>query len=105
METYYDPSLTASILLQEVMKELKIKFSPAECCKYGLDKKIFRRCKQVIEKLYVDKDYQELLKFYVSSYFLDDSVEEQAVIYQDVEKNFLESQYGNFFYIEKNLTN
>ena len=43
MEAYFDASITASILLQEVMKELKINKSPEKCCKDGLDKKIFRK--------------------------------------------------------------
>ncbi len=29
MEAYYDASLTASILVQEVMKELRVKNSPS----------------------------------------------------------------------------
>lgn len=84
MEAYYDASLTASILLQEVMKELKIGLNPCECCKNGLDKKIFRKCKRIIEKEYADKDYQDLLKLYISSYFIEESIDEDGIIYEDM---------------------
>ena len=97
MEAYYDASLTASILVQEVMKELKIRFSPGECCKNGLDRKIFRRCKSIIEKEYSDKDYQELLKLYVSSYFIEDSIEDNGVVYEDFDENEFENSYDEYF--------
>jgi hypothetical protein len=97
MEVFYDASITASILVQEAMKELKVKFSPSECCKNGLDKKIFRKCAKIIEKEYADKDYQELLKLYVSSYFIEDSIEEDGVIYEDLEENMFENNYEDYF--------
>jgi len=97
MEVYYDASITASILVQEVMKELKIKLSPGECCKNGLDKKIFRKCKRIIEKEYADKDYQDLLKLYVSSYFIEESLDDEGVIYEDFEENILEENYEDYF--------
>ena len=76
MEAYYDASVTASILLQEVMKEMHIKESPENCCKNGLDKKIFRKCAKIIEKEYSNPDYQELdenqLYFEEDDFYFDD---------------------------------
>lgn len=97
MEAYYDASITASILLQEVMKEMKLKLSPGECCKNGLDKKIFNKCKKIIEKEYSDKDYQELLKLYVSSYFIEDSIEEDGIVYEDIDDTTMEQSYEDYF--------
>ena len=105
MEVFYDASITASILVQEVMKELKVKFSPSECCKNGIDKKIFRKCARIIEKEYADKDYQELLKLYISSYFIEESIEEDGVIYEDLEENSLADIYEDYFDESINLAN
>lgn len=105
MEAYYDASITASILVQEVMKELKVKIPPYKCCKNGLDKKIFRKCKQIIEKEYSDRQYQELLKLYVSSYFVEDSIEEDGTIYEDYDENFLNEDYDEYFDESINLAN
>lgn len=105
MEAYYDASVTASILVQEVMKELKVKIPPYKCCKNGLDRKIFRKCKQIIEKEYSDRNYQELLKLYVSSYFVEDSIEENGVVYEDFDENILEEDYSEDFDESINLAN
>lgn len=105
MEVYYDASITASILVQEVMKELKINLSPGKCCKNGLDKKIFRKCKRIIEKEYTDKDYQELLKLYISSYFVEESIDEDGVIYDEFEDDLIENSYEDYFDESINLAN
>jgi len=97
MEAYYDASLTASILVQEVMKELNIKKSPCECCEDGLDKKIFKRCKKIIEKEYLDRNYQELLKLYISSYFIEESIDENGVVYEDFNEDNFECDYEDYF--------
>ena len=97
MEAYYDASLTASILVQEVMKELRVKNSPSECCKNGLDKKIFNKCKRIIEKEYSDKSYQEVLKLYISSYFVEDSIEENGYVYEDYDDVNFELGYEDHF--------
>jgi len=97
MEAYYDASLTASILVQEVMKELKIRLNIGECCKNGLDKKIFRKCKRIIEKEYTDKDYQDLLKLYISSYFIEDSIDDDGIVYEDFDDGELEVNYDDDF--------
>jgi hypothetical protein len=97
MEAYYDASLTASILVQEVMKELKIKLSPSECCKNGFDKKIFRKCSRIIEKEYSDKNYQELLKLYISSYFIEESINENDIVLEDYEDDNFINDYDDYF--------
>lgn len=97
MEVYYDASVVASILVQEVMKELKIRVTPGECCKKGLDKKIFNRCKRIIEKEYTDKDYQELLKLYVSSFFIDETLNDEGLVYDDYYDDFLENNFDENF--------
>lgn len=93
MEAYFDASITASILLREVMKELKINKSPEKCCQDGLDKKIFRRCKKIIEKKYSNKDYQELLKLYISSYFIDDSIKDDGTVYEEIGDQEIYSEF------------
>jgi hypothetical protein len=97
MEAYYDASLTASILVQEVMKELKIKLSPSECCKNGFDKKIFRKCSRIIEKEYSDKNYQELLKLYISSYFIEESIDGSGVVFEDLDDENYDNDYEDYF--------
>ena len=98
MEAYYDASVTASILLQEVMKEMGIKETPDKCCKNGFDKKIFNKCKRVIEKEYSDQGYRDLLKLYISSYFIDESLNQEGIVYEELDENELYlDENGNFF--------
>jgi hypothetical protein len=97
MEAFYDASLTASILVQEVMKELKVNIPPSKCCQNGLDKKIFKKCKQIIEKEYSDREYQELLKLYISSYFVEDSISDDGIVYDDFDENSFEDNYDEYF--------
>ena len=103
METHYDASLTASILLQEVMKGMKIRMNPSECCKNGLDKKIFRKCKRIIEKEYADKDYQDLLKLYISSYFIEECMDEDGIVYDELYENELEENFEDDYEESINL--
>ena len=105
MEAYYDASLTASILVHEVMKELKISVPPSKCCENGLDKKIFKKCKQIIEKEYSDRDYQEVLKLYISSYFVEDSISEDGFVYEDFEETSFADDYNEYFDESINLAN
>ncbi len=105
MEAFYDASLTASILVQEVMRDLNIRVSPSQCCKNGLDKKIFKQCKRIIEKEYKDKEYQELLKLYVSSFLVEDSIEGNGIVYEDIDEESLLSEYEEYFDESINLSN
>ncbi|MEE9431850.1 MAG: hypothetical protein V3V16_12455 [Melioribacteraceae bacterium] len=98
MEAYYDASVTASILLQEIMKEMGIKETPEKCCKNGYDKKIFNKCKRVIEKEYSDPQYQDLLKLYISSYFIDEAYEEEGIVYEELDENELYHDESSIFF-------
>ena len=75
MEAYYDASITANILLQQVLQDLKITETIENCVKTGLDKRIFKECKKRIEKKFSDKNYRELLKFFIASYFVDETMD------------------------------
>ncbi len=75
MEAFYDASTTANILLRQVLQDLKITETIEDCVKTGLDKKIFKECKRRIERKFEDKNFQELLKFFVASYFIDESID------------------------------
>ena len=75
MEAFYDASTTANILLRQVLQDLKITETIEDCVKTGLDKKIFKECKRRIERKFEDTNFQELLKFFVASYFVDESMD------------------------------
>lgn len=96
MEAYYDASVTASILLQEVMKDMNVKEAPGNCYPSGLDKKIFRKCTKIIEKEYSNPDYQELLKLYISSYFIDETFKGKQV-YEELDEDDFYFDDGNYY--------
>ncbi len=75
MEAYYDASITANLLLQQVLQDLKITEPIENCIKTGLDKRIFKECRRRIERKFEDKKFQELLKFFIASYFVDESID------------------------------
>lgn len=79
MEAYYDASITANLLLQQVLQDLKITEPIDKCVRYGLDKKIFKECRRRIEQKFEDKKYQELLKLFVASYFVDESIDAEEL--------------------------
>ena len=72
MELFYETSLSAYILLQEVLKEMGIKETPAESKKNGNFKKILFRCNKVIERRYKDDEKQIKLKTYIENIFNQD---------------------------------
>ena len=66
MELHYEASLSAYIIMHEVLKELNIK-DPVEDSKMNeYAKKIIRRCNRIIEKRYSSVK-QNLLKNYISN--------------------------------------
>jgi len=69
MEFYYETSLSAYILLQEVNKQLDIHESPEESKKNGNDKRIIKKCFKVIEERYPDFKEQEKIKHYIENIF------------------------------------
>ncbi len=99
MEAYYDASLAASILLREVMKEMHISDPPEVCAKNGKDKQIFKKCKKIIEKRYSDKNYQELMKFFIASFFVDET--EEFHIMDEEELNDFSLQKNSYYSEER----
>ncbi|MFZ1289985.1 MAG: hypothetical protein WAR79_07835 [Melioribacteraceae bacterium] len=69
MELYYETSLSAYILLQEVEKELNFRETPEESRRNGNFKKILMRCNKVIEKRYANEEQQIKLKTYIENIF------------------------------------
>ncbi len=69
MESYYEPSISAYILLQDVMNEMKIHTSLDECRKSGIDKKIIQRCNRLIDKTFKNEKKREILKHFIASSF------------------------------------
>ena len=72
MELYYEPSVSAYILLQEVMNELRVKKPIEEIRKNCNVKKILRKCNKIIDERYPDEDYREKLKFFIANTFSND---------------------------------
>jgi hypothetical protein len=72
MELFYETSLSAYILLQEVVKELNIKETPEESRRNGNFKRILMRCNKVIEKRYPNEEQQIKLKTYIENIFFQD---------------------------------
>ena len=72
MELFYETSLSAYILLQEVIKEMDIKETPEECRMNGKFKRILIRCNKIIERRYPNKEQQIKLKTYIENIFYQD---------------------------------
>lgn len=72
MELFYETSLSAYILLQEVIKEMDIKETPEECRKNGNFKRILMRCNKIIERRYPNEEQQIKLKTYIENIFYQD---------------------------------
>ena len=69
MELYYETSLSAYILLQEVIKELNLRESLEESRRNGNFKRIILKCEKIIEKRYPQKEQQIRLKTYIENIF------------------------------------
>jgi hypothetical protein len=69
MELFYETSLSAYILLQEVSKDLEIKETPEESRRNGNFKRILKRCNKVIERRYPNEEQQIRLKTYIENIF------------------------------------
>jgi hypothetical protein len=69
MELYYETSLSAYILLNEITKELNIKENPEESLRNGNFKRILMQCNKVIEKRYNKKEQQIKIKTYIENIF------------------------------------
>jgi hypothetical protein len=72
MELFYETSLSAYILVQEVTKELNIKETPEESRRNGNFKRILMRCNKIIERRYPNVEHQIKLKTYIENVFYQD---------------------------------
>ena len=76
METYFEQSISAYKLINEVLKSLEINEAPEISVQNGNVNKIIAKCVQIIENSYEEKRTRELLKYYVAhSYFEDYDLE------------------------------
>ena len=69
MELFYETSLSAYILLQEVARDLNIKEAPEESRRNGNFKRILMRCNKIIEKRYASEEQQIKLKTSIENIF------------------------------------
>jgi hypothetical protein len=69
VQQHYETSLSAYILLQEVIKELNIRDTLEECSRNGKIKRILLRCNRIIAKRYPQKEQQIKLRTYIENIF------------------------------------
>jgi hypothetical protein len=69
MEQFYETSLSAYILLQEVRNEMGIKETKTISRRDGTYKRILKECNKLIERRYSNKEQQIKLKTYVENIF------------------------------------
>ena len=72
METYFEQSISAYNLINEVSKSLQINEAPETSVLNGNVEKIITKCIQIIEDNYQEKRTRELLKYYVAHSFFED---------------------------------
>jgi len=72
MNTYYELSITAYILLQEVTKSLNIFEAPEVSVANGNLSRIIQSCNELIEANEPKQKTRELLKYYIVRSFFED---------------------------------
>ena len=72
LETYFEQSISAYKLVQEVTKSLEIDETPETSVLNGNVGLIISKCVEVIEQNYKEKKIRELLKYYVAHSFFED---------------------------------
>ncbi|MFZ1289133.1 MAG: hypothetical protein WAR79_03540 [Melioribacteraceae bacterium] len=72
MNAYFEPSISAYFLINEVTKRLSINENPEISVKNGNVGKIIAECVKIIESNYDEKRTRELLKYYVVHSFFED---------------------------------
>ena len=72
METYFEQSISAYRLINQVTKSLEIDEAPIESVQNGNVSKIISMCIQIIDNNYEEKKTRELLKYYVAHSFFED---------------------------------
>ena len=72
METYFEQSISAYRLINQVTKSLEINEAPEISVQNGNVSKIISKCIQIIDSNYEEKRTRELLKYYVAHSFFED---------------------------------
>ncbi|MBK8945742.1 MAG: hypothetical protein IPM32_10815 [Ignavibacteriae bacterium] len=72
MDAYFEPSISAYFLINEVSRKLSINEIPEISVKNGNVNKIISECVRIIESNYDEKRMRELLKYYVAHSFFED---------------------------------
>ena len=72
MNTYYEPSISAYNLLQEVTKSLNITEAPEVSILNGNVNKIIQNCNAIIDSNETENNTKELLKYYIARSFFED---------------------------------
>lgn len=72
METYFEQSISAYRLINQVTKSLDIDEAPIESVQNGNVSKIISMCIKIIDNNYEEKRTRELLKYYVAHSFFED---------------------------------
>jgi len=72
LETYFEPSIFAYKLLNEVTQSLNIDETPEKSVQNGNVSKIISSCAKSIEENYHEKRTKELLKYYIARSFFED---------------------------------
>ena len=83
LETYFEQSISAYKLINQVTKSLEIDEAPEISVQNGNVSKIISKCIQIIEDCYEEKRTRELLKYYVAHSFFEDYDLENDEDYED----------------------
>lgn len=83
MESYFEQSISAYKLVNQVTRSMKIDEPPEISVQNGNVEKIILECTRIIEQNYKDKRVRELLKYYVAHSFFEDYDIENDEDYSD----------------------
>jgi hypothetical protein len=83
LETYFEQSISAYKLINEVTRSLQINEAPEMSVLNGNVGIIISKCIQIIDKNYEEKRIRELLKYYVAHSFFEDYDLEKDEDYSD----------------------
>lgn len=83
MESYFEQSISAYRLVNQVTRSMRIDEPPEISVQNGNVEKIILECTRIIEENYTDKKVKELLKYYVAHSFFEDYDIENDEDYSD----------------------
>lgn len=72
LESYFEQSISAYKLINQVTRSMKINEPPEISVQNGNVEKIILECTRIIEENYLNKKVRELLKYYVAHSFFED---------------------------------